>query len=104
VAIFELKAFVNTITSKKLHCILLAILLTASSSAFSAHVSSHTPSDSLLCALCIHPGGPDTAIAQEPKPLFARQEPLIFILEPSPADVFSVRFHVHQSRAPPDLT
>ena len=82
----------------------MAVLLAASNSAFSAHVSNHPVSDTGLCSLCVHPGGPDTAIAHEVKAVFA-----------SVTDTAETRVHTktritrqtlcsHQSRAPPQYS
>ena len=84
--------------------LLLTLLLAVSNSAFSAHVSSHSASDSGLCSLCVHPGGPDTANTNEHRALF----PSTTVRKPKlgyyPIRFFSHISHIHQSRAPPRLT
>lgn len=87
----------------KLLCLLMSLLLAFANVVFSAHVSSHTASDSGLCSLCIHPGGPDTAIAHEPGALFVRLEAFTFTWDHTPNHFRPVVLHAHQSRAPPLL-
>jgi hypothetical protein len=104
VRFFELKAFANKLGSCKVLCLLMALMLTASNMAFSAHVSSHKFSDASLCSLCVHPGGPDTAIAHEASPVFVSFTIISEALNPTSTQVSQHAFCSHQSRAPPRLT
>lgn len=82
---------------------LLALLLTGSSMAFSGHASSHSAYDSGLCSLCVHPGGPDTAITTVPGFVFILDTTLIFSPELAPVRFLRLTLYIHQSRAPPRL-
>jgi len=99
---FDLKAIANMWSKNKLICLLLAVMLAASNLAFSAHVSSHPVSDSSFCSLCIHPGSPDSVLANEPGAVFVSPHVLTSIRKHAPA-YFSTRLlQVHHSRAPPN--
>jgi len=99
-----LKAIEKTRTKHRLLLLLLALMLAAGNVAFSSHVSSHSASDSGLCSFCVHPGGPDTAIAHEPGTLFVSSIELILSGDVTTTCVPAIDLHVHQSRAPPDLS
>ena len=91
-------------STHKILSLLLALLLTLSNMAFSTHVSSHSATESGLCSLCVHPGGPDTAITHEPGKFFVTSIEFNLTLCHTPTHVLPVILHVHQSRAPPSLT
>ncbi|MGA9572503.1 MAG: hypothetical protein WBS20_01005 [Lysobacterales bacterium] len=100
-AIRDLNLRATAPRKRTLVCLLLALLLAGSNVAYSAHISSHLKGDSSLCSLCIHPGGPDSAIAQQAGPLFAGS-PTITSIQVHPATRFlTVVLCAHQSRAPP---
>ena len=91
-------------STHKLLSLLLALLLALSNMAFSAHVSSHSATDSGLCSLCVHPGGPDTAITHESGTFFVTSTAFSLAPDHVPTPALPVILHVHQSRAPPSLT
>jgi hypothetical protein len=91
-------------STHKVLSLLLALLLALSNMAFSAHVSSHSATESGLCSLCVHPGGPDTAITHEPGAFFVTSTAFSLTSDHVPTPVLPVILHVHQSRAPPSLT
>ena len=99
--IFHLKSLANIRSTHRVMILLLALLLTGSNVAFSAHFSNHSVTDSGLCSLCVQSGGADTAITHEPGVCFVTSTALT--LEPTyaPAHIIPVILHVHQSRAPP---
>jgi len=99
----DLKALVKISTSYKQLSFLLVLLLAFGNMAFSAHVSSHAVSDSGFCSLCIHPGGPDTAITQEPNALFSGSAAFRLTPDYVPIRLLPAILHIHQSRAPPGL-
>ena len=101
---FDLKAIEKISGKHQLLFLLLALMLFASNVAFSAHASSHSASDSGLCSLCVHPGGPDTVIAHEPWTFFVPSIELILTRDVTTTRVPAIDLHTHQSRAPPDLT
>lgn len=82
----------------------MALMLFASNVAFSAHVSSHSATDSGLCSLCVHPGGPDTVIAHEPGTFFVPSIELVLTWDVTTTCVPAIDSHVHQIRAPPNLS
>lgn len=90
-------------TTKKLLSLLMALLLAIGNMTFSAHVTSHAASDSAFCSVCIHSGGPDSAIAHEPGTYFVRLEAFTFTQIYTPMHFLPAILHVHQSRAPPRL-
>jgi hypothetical protein len=100
----DLKAFAKLSKKYRLLSLLLVLLLAVSNMAFSAHVSSHLTTDSGLCSLCIHPGGPDTAIANENRALFPSTSAQKFKQIHYPIRFLSFISHIHQSRAPPRFT
>ena len=101
---FDLKAIEKISTKHQLLFLLLALMLAASNVAFSAHVSSHSASDSGLCSLCVHPGSPDKVIAHEPGTVFVGSIEMFLSGDVTTTNVPVIILHTHQSRAPPDLT
>jgi hypothetical protein len=99
-----LNAFGKISTRHQQLLLLLALMLFTSNVAFTAHVSNHPTTDSGLCSLCVHPGGPDTVIAPEPGTLFVPSIELILTRDVTTTRVPAIDLHVHQSRAPPNLT
>jgi hypothetical protein len=89
--------------TSRLLSLVLALLLAGSNMAFSAHVSSHSPIDSGLCSLCVHPGGPDTAISHKTGVYIFTLTVLTKATAHTPARFLPVISHVRQSRAPPCL-
>jgi len=90
-------------TTNKQLCLLLVLMLVGSNMALSAHVSSHSSSDTGLCSLCIHPGSPDTVIAHDSGTFFISSVELDLSLYHVQIRVLPAILHVHQSRAPPSL-
>jgi hypothetical protein len=97
-------AFANMLSKHQILSILLALTLLGSYMAFSGHISSHTTTDPGLCALCLHPGKPDTAI---------NPELTVFTVVPASFTLMQIRtsslllpviLHDHQSRAPPHIS
>jgi len=99
-----LKAIEKNSRKHQLLFLLLALILSASNVAFSAHASSHSASDSGLCSLCVHSSGQDTVIAHEPGMFFVDSIELTLTWGVTMTRVPAIDLHVHQSRAPPDLT
>lgn len=99
----DLKTLAHKPGNNKLVCLLLAVLLAVSFVTFSAHVSSHSISDYSFCSLCIHAGGPDTAITSQSGPLYTGA--VILTLQQSLPAIryFTVVSHAHRSRAPPRI-
>ena len=88
----------------KILSVFLALMLAGSNMAFSSHVSSHAPTDSSLCSLCIHPGGSESAIVSEPGAFFVIAVANTLSPECSSTPILPVFLHDHQSRAPPTVT
>jgi hypothetical protein len=99
----DLKTLVHIPGNNKLVCLLLAVLLAVSFVTFSAHVSSHSISDYSFCSLCIHPGGPDTAITNQSGPLYTGVVTLTLQQSLPTIRCLSVVSHAHRSRAPPRI-
>jgi len=91
-------------TTNKLMILLLALMLAGSSVAFSAHVSSHSSSETGLCSLCTHAGSPNTAITDDASVLPVKPVGLTLTRAYSSIHVLPVFFCIRQSRAPPGLT
>jgi hypothetical protein len=94
----------NMLSKHQILSLLLALTLLGSYMAFSGHISSHTTTDPGLCALCLHPGKPDTAI---------NPELTVFTVVPASFTLTQIRtsslllpviLHDHQSRAPPHIS
>ena len=88
----------------KILSVFLALMLAGSNMAFSSHVSSHAPTDSGLCSLCIHPGGSESAIVHESSVLFVILVADSLSPNYSSTPILPVVLHDHQSRAPPTVT
>lgn len=89
--------------SRKQLSFLLVLLLAVGNLVFSAHASSHSVNDTGLCTLCVHPGGPDTAITHEPRVLFNQSSAFRLTADYVPFLLLPAILHNHQSRAPPRL-
>jgi len=99
----DLKTLVHIPGNNKLVCLLLAVLLAVSFVTFSAHVSSHSISDYSFCSLCIHPGGPDTAITNHSGPLYTGAVTVTLHQSLPAIRYLTVVSHAHRSRAPPRI-
>jgi len=99
--VFDLKALRYLRCTKRLLSLSLALLLASSNVAFSAHFSSHSPTDSGLCSLCVHPGGTDTVTTHEPVEIFFTSTSLTLKPAQAPACSLPAILQIHQSRAPP---
>lgn len=88
----------------KILSILLALLLFGSNIAFSGHVSSHAPTGSGVCSICIHPGGGDGAIIPDVGTIELTQFRQRFRQSFTAPVFYRVSSHNHQSRAPPVVT
>ena len=91
----------DMLSKHQISSILLALALVGSCMAYSGHVFSHATTDPGLCALCIHPGKPDTAINPELTVLFVVPINFALIRIRTTPLFLPVILHNHQSRAPP---
>jgi hypothetical protein len=97
-------AFANMLSKHQILSLLLALTLLGSYMAFSGHISSHTTTDPGLCALCLHPGKPDTAINPE-LTVFTVVPASFTLTQKDISPLFlPVILHDHQSRAPPPVS
>jgi hypothetical protein len=90
-------------TSHKILSVLLVLMLTGSNLVLSGHVSSHAPTDSGLCSLCVHAGGLESADVAKSDPVIVVLAKFTFGREYTSSLFQPVILHDHQSRAPPSV-
>lgn len=88
-------------TAHKILSVLLVLMLAGSDMAFSGHVSSHAPTDSGLCSLCMSAGGFDRAISPKSGAFFVMLAKYTFSQAYTSTLFLPLLSLDHQSRAPP---
>lgn len=88
-------------TTHKILSVLLVLMLASSNMAFSGHVSSHAPTDSGLCSMCMHAGELDTTISPKSGAFFVILTKYTFSQEYTSTLFQPVISQDNQSRAPP---